>query len=117
MQSFLNSAGISKSYIILRSLPVDTLDLPLEKVREIALNAQVENYRSNLIKKIFNDNNISLIISVGPIAKDIVEHQNLNIPKINLPIADIANKHIEIYNNSLKEIKELKLSLDSENPT
>lgn len=117
LQSFLNSAGISKSYIILRSLPVDTLDLPLKKVREIALNEKVDSYRNKLIKKIFKDNTISLVISVGPIAKEIVEHQNLSISKINLPIADIANKHIDKYNNALREIKELKLSLDSENPT
>ncbi len=117
LQSFLNAAGVSKSYIILRSLPVDTMDLPLKKVREIALNEQVESYRNELIKKIIKDNSISLIISVGPIAQEILERQNLSISKINLPIADIANKHIEKYNNSLSEIKSMKLNLDLENPT
>jgi uracil-DNA glycosylase len=111
LQTFLNSIGATKSYFILRSLPVDTLDLPTEKQIEIAMNQDVSNAREKIIQSVLEFNQTQVILTIGPVAKKIVTDLKLGLPVINLnQVDDKSNSEIA---EAIKKIKSMKLRLDN----
>ncbi len=81
MQAFLNAAGISKNYCILRSLPVDTLDLTFNERKQIVDDPQVQKVLKEIVKKIFRYNKVKVVLCFGSLAKYIWEAININTAK------------------------------------
>lgn len=88
-QSLLNSMGVQGKYAIIRTLPVDTLDLPMERVKEIALNREVINVRNEIFNAILSQGKTKLIITVGAVAAEAIKTVSAaGVPVINLEPAD-----------------------------
>ncbi|MFZ4714464.1 MAG: hypothetical protein ACOYL6_12150 [Bacteriovoracaceae bacterium] len=112
LQTFLSAIGASKSYLILRSLPVDTLDLSAAKQLEVAMNDNVSNAREKIIQSILDRNLTQLIVTVGPVAKAIVEELKPSQPVVNLTAVNAKNA--DEVNAVVAKVKGLKLSLDNQ---
>ncbi|NND09355.1 MAG: hypothetical protein HKN87_23525 [Saprospiraceae bacterium] len=78
MQAFLKSAGIMESYCIIRTLPVDTLDLSFAKRKSIIDNAQVNKVLTAIMNKVLNYNDTRIILTFGSLAKYAWEQMNVN---------------------------------------
>ena len=72
LQTLLNSMGLNNDYVIIRTLPVDSLDLPVAKVKEIAANRDVVKTRNTILEKILAQGKTKLFITVGPVAASLV---------------------------------------------
>ena len=72
LQTLLNSMGLKNDYVIIRTLPVDSLDLPAAKVKEIAANREVVKTRNSILEKILAQGKTKLFITVGPVAASLV---------------------------------------------
>ncbi|HAZ11444.1 MAG: hypothetical protein A2X86_10700 [Bdellovibrionales bacterium GWA2_49_15] len=112
LQSFLNAMGATRSYAILRTLPVDTLDLSLNKAKEIALDERVAEARANVVKQILEEGKTKLVVAVGPVAAAVVEQLSLRVPSVQVNIADPALKHVAEYQKALQTVKSMNVSLD-----
>lgn len=100
LQSMLNQLKSGKTYLILRNLPVDTLDLTASKKTTVATNASVVEARNSLIKSL--GIKPELVITVGPVAKKVAA----TLPE------SIKAKTIELntltYKNMTTEFAKLK---------
>ncbi|MBI2519646.1 MAG: hypothetical protein HYV97_04490 [Bdellovibrio sp.] len=112
LQTFLNAMGATRSYAILRTLPVDTLDLSLDKVKEIALDERVAQARAEVVKQILEEGKTKLVVAVGPVASAVVEQLSLRVPNVRVNIADPALKHVGEYQKTLQTIKGMNVNLD-----
>ncbi|GAB4418125.1 MAG: hypothetical protein OHK0056_27380 [Bacteriovoracaceae bacterium] len=111
LQTFLKSMGATKSYLILRSLPVDALDLSVEEQTQIALNDGVFEAREEIINSVLKNGKTKLILTVGPVAKEIAGKMKLgSLPVVSLDSPDKG--HEKQWNQALSEIKKLSLSFD-----
>lgn len=72
LQSLLNSMGLKNDYVIIRTLPVDSLDLSTDKVKAIAANRDVVKTRNNILEKILAQGKTKLFITVGPVAASLI---------------------------------------------
>ncbi|MBT3586961.1 MAG: hypothetical protein HN509_18765 [Halobacteriovoraceae bacterium] len=113
LQSLLKAAGQTDSYAILRTLPVDTMDLSVDHVTRIALQPSVDNARINLIDEVLAYEQTEVVITIGPVAEAALEGWDLGVQVINLDIADPALKHVAGYRSALKQLKSLGLKSDS----
>ncbi len=124
LQKYLSTLGIENNYVIVRTLPVDTLDLTTEKVKEIALNAAVVKVRNSILKSILELDKTKVIITIGEVAEAALEKSKeaKEIKTFNLKsgidashikqwqkeasaIAEVLNKKIETeYNGELMAI-------------
>jgi uracil-DNA glycosylase len=112
-QSFLTAAGATESYLILRTLPIDSADLSVEKRTEAALDSRVSAAREEIINQVLKLGNTQAIISVGPTAKAVVEKLAIrNMPIFNLNSFD-SSGHEAQWNSELKKLKAASLSLDT----
>jgi uracil-DNA glycosylase len=110
LQTFLDAIGLTESYVILRSLPVDSLDLNLSKQKEIALNSDVSLAREKIIQNILDKGQTQVIIAVGEISHAIVDSMKLSSPVIKMPTLTGAN--FASATTAFNKIKNLKLNLD-----
>jgi hypothetical protein len=70
LQGFLRAAGLTKRYLVLRSLPVDTLDLSAAKRRAVAGNARVLAFHRELLRRLRQRNpNATALLAMGPVAR------------------------------------------------
>jgi hypothetical protein len=85
VQAFINALGISESYCIIRSLPVDTMDLNVAVRKSISQNTQVDNLYREITSRILKKNNTRVVLTFGPVAKDLATRLNIGtVPVINL---------------------------------
>lgn len=70
-QSFLDKSG--KEYAIVRTLPVDSLDLSEDARREIINDKDVAEGRNALIKAIMETGSVKKVFGVGPIAQEVAK--------------------------------------------
>jgi hypothetical protein len=78
MQAFLNAIGITKSYLILRTLPVDTLDLNAAQVRTIIDDPQVQAVYQAIVDRVRAENDqLHLILTFGEHADHLAQNLNL----------------------------------------
>lgn len=111
-QTFLNSIGATNSYLILRSLPVDTMDLSIDDQIKIALNDSVYEAREEIVSSVLKNGKTKLVLTVGPVAKAIAAKMKWgSLPVVSLDSADKG--HEKQWNSALSEIKKLSLELDS----
>jgi uracil-DNA glycosylase len=65
-QAFLRAAGLTRRYLIIRSLPVDTLDLTATRRRSLVDNAQVRALHRELLQRVLAPNSgIAAVIATG----------------------------------------------------
>ena len=86
MQVFLQSIGILKSYVIIRSLPVDTLDLSAARMTSIVNHAQTKKVYQAIVDKIRTENpDLKLVLTFGQHAQTLSQSLSLgNLPVIRL---------------------------------
>jgi hypothetical protein len=70
LQSYLDLLGAKSNYAIIRTLPVDTLDLNQDKVEHIAFNDQVLKVRESILNSILNQNKTKVVITIGKTARE-----------------------------------------------
>jgi len=86
VQELLKAMGIIKRYVIIRTLPIDTLDLEENEVEEMIHNAQIQKVLQAIVDKIIDSNkNLKLFLSFGPQSREMTQFLNLaNLPVIEL---------------------------------
>jgi uracil-DNA glycosylase len=74
LQKFLAAAGITKSYLILRVLPVDTTDVPPATVNAILDHSKVRALYSAIVQRVVDESSTAVVLSVGPHANRLADH-------------------------------------------
>ncbi len=117
LQGFLKALDIGNDYTILRTLPVDTLDLSISKQVEIANNEEVSDKRIELIRKLLERNkSMRTIVFVGPVADSlkvkIIQEtadlkRKLKIASLPMPKWSSDKEKLEILKAYEKELPRL----------
>jgi hypothetical protein len=66
--------GLDRSYLILRVLPVDTLDLTAAQVDAIVDHPQVRKVYQAIVARVLADGHTTLALTIGPRAKRLAPH-------------------------------------------
>jgi hypothetical protein len=70
LQGFLAAAGLTRRYLILRTVPVDTSDLSAARRRSIVDNSLVQAVHRELLRRILAGNpGVAVVLTVGPDAQ------------------------------------------------
>ena len=86
-QGFLRAAGLSQRYLILRSIPVDTLDLTAAARNAIVDDAKVRALHGELLRRIAAANGgLAALVAVGTAARRLAPH----VAPAGLPIVELA---------------------------
>jgi hypothetical protein len=89
LQTYLNNSG-KKSYLILRTLPVDTLDMNSSEVRKMALNKKVVEARAAIMAEVGN----AEVLTLGDIAKEVASAHGLQAQAIDAEVSKLALSNI-----------------------
>ncbi|HIN85264.1 MAG TPA: hypothetical protein EYN06_02205 [Myxococcales bacterium] len=73
VQNFLNSLGITKSYIFLNTFVYSIYEQYDEFTRELATQTAIKDHRNQILKKIFDESNIELVLTFGAAAHESVK--------------------------------------------
>ena len=74
-QGFLRAAGLTRRYLIVRSLPVDTLDLSAARRDALANNGQVQSVHREILRRIAAKNpQITALLAMGRVARRLAPH-------------------------------------------
>jgi hypothetical protein len=117
IQAYLESFGIIKSYIILRVLPVDTLDLHFNTVKSIVNRVQVRKVYQAIVDKIMQESDdLGLVLTFGSHAKNLLGNLSLNgLPSVNLK-AWKQSGALADWQNKLTTIEQINFMKDVANP-
>ena len=74
LQGFLRAMGLDTSYLILRVLPVDTVDLTAAKVDAIVDHPQVRKVYQAIVAKVLAKGHTKFALTIGPHAKRLAAH-------------------------------------------
>lgn len=74
LQEFLRAMGITKSYAILRVLPVDTLDLPASTLDAVVDHPKVRALHSAIVERVVAASSTALALVVGSQAARLAAH-------------------------------------------
>ena len=86
-QGFLRAAGLSQRYLILRSIPVDTLDLTAAARNAIVDDAKVRALHGELLRRIAAANGgLAALVAIGTAARRLAPH----VAPAGLPIVELA---------------------------
>ena len=86
-QGFLRAAGLTKRYLIIRTLPVDTLDLSPAKRLALAGNPLVQALHRELLRRLRSKNaGATAVLAMGPGARRLAP----NVTPAGLDVIDIA---------------------------
>jgi hypothetical protein len=86
-QGFLRAAGLTQRYLILRTLPVDTLDLSAAKRNTLVDNPKVRAVHRELLRRVISANGgVAALIAMGPGARRLAP----NVVPAGLPVIDLA---------------------------
>jgi uracil-DNA glycosylase len=119
-QELLRAMGITRSYAILRVLPVDTLGLPADRVRDIVDNTQVRQLYRTLVERIVTAGSTALALFVGQHARRMRGHIQSAIPS---GVANVEMKAwrepdaLADWQRALQEIRNLTYPKDLSSPT
>jgi len=70
LQGFLRAAGLTRRYLIVRTLPVDTLDLSVTKRRTLVDNTRVQAFHRELLRRMRAANGgVAALLAMGPGAR------------------------------------------------
>jgi hypothetical protein len=86
LQGLLAALGITRSYLVLRTLPVDTAGLPAGKVWALADRPDVVALHRAVAGRVLDDNPVAAVVTVGPHAERIAGRLDLDSqPVVSLP--------------------------------
>ena len=86
-QGFLRAAGLTQRYLIIRTLPVDTLDLTAAKRASLVDNPQVRALHRELLSRVIAANgNVAALVAMGPGARRLAP----NVVPSGLPVIELA---------------------------
>ncbi len=87
-QSFLRAMGLTRSYLILRVLPIDTLDLSTTTKNALVDNPQVRKVYGEIVRAAARANNRSkVLLAMGTRARRLVQHAN----PTGLPVVELRS--------------------------
>jgi hypothetical protein len=105
LQSLLNAMGLNNDYVIIRTLPVDSSDLNIDKVKSIAMNNDVVKVRNNILEKILAQGKTKLFITVGPVAAALVpatfNPAGVTLVSLDSPTSD---SHVQQWNSAIGKL-------------
>jgi hypothetical protein len=118
MQVFLQSIGILNSYVIIRILPIDTLDLSAAKITSLVNHAQTQKVYQAIVDKIRTENpELKLVLTFGQHAQTL--SQSLfsgDIPVIRLK-AWKEQGALQDWQGRLPAIRQVMYKKDADNPS
>jgi uracil-DNA glycosylase len=86
LQGLLAAVGITRSYLILRTLPVDTAGLSAGKVWALADRPDVVAHHRAVVGRVLDDNPVVVVVTVGPHAERVAGRFDLDgQPVVPLP--------------------------------
>jgi uracil-DNA glycosylase len=86
-QGFLTAAGLSERYLIIRTLPVDTLDLSPAEQLALADNPLVQALHRELLRRLRSENaDATAVLAMGPGARRLAP----NVVPAGLDVIDLA---------------------------
>jgi uracil-DNA glycosylase len=109
LQSFLRGLGLNRSYAIIRTLPVDTLDLSDAKRLEIANHPQVTEVRNQILNRVLSYGKTKVVITIGEGAEAAVNSwkpSGVNIVNLASPLED---SHVSQWQGELSQLKSANL--------
>jgi hypothetical protein len=116
-QEFLRAMGITRSYAIVRVLPVDTLDLPVSRVREIVDHPQIRLVYRTIVERIVAAADSALVLFVGPHARRLRPHTlPAGVPHVELK-AWHESGALADWKQALADVKELTYPRDLPSPS
>lgn len=117
LQAFLNAMGLTESYLILRVLPVDTLDFSQTALNSILENPKVLALYAKVLDKVANRNDLKLALAIGPhsqkIATDVLPSGLTTISMKAFRQTDSQSS----WQDALQQISTLDYPKDIANPT
>jgi hypothetical protein len=118
MQAYLESIGIVESYVVLRVLPVDTLDLHFNTVKSIVNNPQVRKVYQAIVDKILQESDdLDLLLTFGRHSETLSGHLSLGgLPTIALKAWNQGGA-LQDWQNILTDILQINFKVDKPNPT
>ena len=118
MQVFLQNIGILKSYVIIRILPVDTLDLSEAGIASIVNHAQTKKVYQAIVDKIRTENpDLKLVLTFGPHAQTLSQSLSLgSLPVIRLK-AWKEQGALQDWQGRLPAIGQIAYKKDTANPS
>jgi len=118
VQPFLKSIGILRSYVVLRILPVDTLDLSTSKVSAIVNHPQTKKVYQAIVDKIRGENpDLKLILSFGRHAKSLSQGLSLGGLTVIRLKAWQEQGALQDWQEGLSAIRQLDYKKDVANPS
>lgn len=117
LQAFLAAIGITEHYAILRSLPVDTLDLSPNIVNQIVTNPQCVAVHQAVVNAIHAASpDLGLVLTFGPHAEVLAQNLNLaGLPLVSLR-AWVQPGSLQDWQNKLPIIQGVAYQRDLANP-
>ena len=116
-QEFLRAVGFVESYLILRVLPVDTLDLTAAAVGALVDHPQVRTVYRAIVEHVRGLGNTSMVLTVGPHAKRLAPHVGVGgLPVVELP-AWKESRSLEQWQNALQTLQGIPYQKDLPTPT
>lgn len=138
LQTLLNAMGITSSYAIIRTLPVDTLDLTSEARVEVVLNKQVSKVLNKIVETVLAEEKTEVVLTVGAAAKEfarqapalsdktvinlVAPDTKISLQKVEVKVGSkkttytagkIGTSELENWNEALAEIKKLHVTTDN----
>lgn len=109
LQAVLEASGLKPGeYVIIRTLPVDTLGMSEHDVKEIALDRRVMSVRDYIFKGIMAQGDLKLVVAMGSVAQAVLEKSVLNeheLRQVHLPSPDLNRGFKrEDFRSAVKEI-------------
>jgi uracil-DNA glycosylase len=87
LQGFLRAAGLSQRYLIIRTIPVDTLDITAAARNAIVDDARVRALHRELLQRVAGANGgLAALVAVGTAARRLAP----NVVPAGLPIVELA---------------------------
>jgi len=118
MQSFLQGIGILRSYVLIRILPVDTLDLSTSRVAAIVNHAQTKKVYQAIVDKIRAVNpNLKVVLSFGKQAEALSQSLSLGGLTVIRLKAWQEQGALQDWQDGLSAIRQLDYKKDVANPS
>ncbi|MCO5143701.1 MAG: hypothetical protein M9962_11485 [Oligoflexia bacterium] len=105
LQSFLYALGLTESYAIIRTLPVDTLDLSDSEREAVIMDPQVVKVRNKIFEEVLNNSSPQAIVSFGRFARKALESANKSrVPVFHLD--EVTDGHASQWNEVFNGMKQ-----------
>lgn len=74
LTGFLRAAGLTRRYLVLRTLPVDTLDLSAAKRAALVDRPEVRAVHRELLRRVAKNGGLRILLAMGPTARRLAPH-------------------------------------------